>query len=612
MDITQTLEDIQDAAEALRYREMDTWTEYENEYEDEYEDENEDENEYGNFEEEEKDIVMKEEEKDIEMKVIETESETVDDTDILTDYITEFEARRTRESTAKAEEKKKHLRHLIGVKKKRDDDASEETPITPEDEVILSDRVSTESSIHPCLREIEISDSQLKIVNPYTVYKVPDDPGLLPAFWLLRERPPIYSADGVQKFYDIVKRSGLRSIGSLKDMLLSDQVNLRHYGLESSVIKAICEALMDNTYVRIVDFKGNRLSSDVCTHLNTLLLKNNVITSLSLSGCQIGANGVSRLCDAISTNATLKTLDLSSCHIGNEGFEYIAPALSDNQGLESVNLSDNRLDETCSENLQDLLSHSETLTHLDLSRNFLYSTETWKALVDELKKNETLHSLNLTWNGLDKECVPHLSKLLSQSQNIEKLDLSWNNFTENDAVSIAAALSKNSTLQELHLGNNPLRAQGALALVRAITPHVSPDSILYLLDLENVWANKDILQELEEIGNQKPWVVIKLGGILSNYKLIGPNVRRILLKRANYEAMQPKRKKQQRNFGHFVMSLKDKRISRPRFVKLVQNFKLKLSTSLINEIMNAFEGPKNTVEPKLLKSFYLEEYPEIK
>ncbi|KAM0729900.1 Leucine-rich repeat-containing protein 74B [Formica fusca] len=309
-------------------------------------------------------------------------------------------------------------------------------------------------------------------------------------------------------------------------------------------------------------------------------------------------------------NATLKTLDLSSCHIGNEGFEYIASALSDNQGLENVNLSDNGLDENCSENLQNLLSYSQILTHLDLSWNSLYSSKTWKALINGLRKNETLHSLNLSWNALDVECVPHLCKLLSRSQSIEKLDLSWNRFTEKDAVPIAAALSKNSTLQKLHLGNNPLGAQGALALVRAITPHVSPDSVLHLLDLENVWANKDVLQELEEIEKHKPWVVIKLGGILSNYKLVGPNVRRILLERANYEAMKPKRKRQRRNFGHFVMSLKDKRIPRARFVQLVKNFKLKLSTSLINEIMNVFEGPQNTVDQELLKSFYLEEYPE--
>lgn len=46
-------------------------------------------------------------------------------------------------------------------------------------------------------------------------------------------------------------------------------------------------------------------------------------------------------------------------------------------------------------------------------------------------------------------------------------------------------------------------------------------------------------------------------------------------------------------------------------MELVKDFKLKLSTSLINEIMSAFKGPKNTVDQGLLKSFYLKEYPEI-
>lgn len=109
-------------------------------------------------------------------------------------------------------------------------------------------------------------------------------------------------------------------------------------------------------------------------------------------------------------------------------------------------------------------------------------------------------------------------------------------------------------------------------MIRAITPQESPNSVLYLLDLENVWANKDVLQELEEIEKDKPWVVIKLGGILSNYKLVGPNVRRLLLKRANYEAMT--QKKRRHNFGHFVLSLTDKKIPRGMFeIEFFLNFR---------------------------------------
>ncbi|XP_011878260.1 PREDICTED: leucine-rich repeat-containing protein 74A-like [Vollenhovia emeryi] len=593
-----TLEDIEDAAEALQDEETEAWTEYDA-------DDIEEDEDVETESEEELEEAMEEKSTDVE-----AESEMIDETDIMTKFMMEFEAIRTKDSAIKAEDKKTLLRHLIRVERKKDDDVSEETPITPEDEDVVSDRVSTESSIHPCLREIDISDSQLEMVNPYTVYQVPNDPGLLPAFWLLREGPQSYSPDGVQKFYDAARRVGLRPIGSLKDMLMTDHLNLRYYGFGSPVMRAICDALADNTFVRKLDLKDNKLSSNACGYLNNLLLRNNTITDLSLSGCQIGPNGAKKLCDAVSENTTLKTLDLGGCNIGNEGLGYIASALSNNEDLESLNLSDNHLDKTCSENLRDLLSHAIGLTHLDLSWNSLYNAKIWKALVDGFKKNGTLRSLNLSWNALEQECVPYLYRLLSRSQNIERLDLSWNRFTEDDAEIIAKALSRNSTLQELRLGNNPLRAQGASNLVHAVTPHQSPNSALRLLDLENVWASKDVIHNLEIIEKHRPWVTIKLGGILSNYRLVGPNVRRILLKRANYEAMLPKRKRRRRNFGHFVMSLKDKKVSRTKFTELVQKFRLKLSTSLVNEIMNAFEGPNNTVNRKLLKSFYLEEYPE--
>lgn len=152
------------------------------------------------------------------------------------------------------------------------------------------------------------------------------------------------------------------------------------------------------------------------------------------------------------------------------------------------------------------------------------------------------------------------------------LRFTGNRFTEDDAVIIGKALSKNSTLEELNLGNNPLKAQGVSDLIHAITPQVSPNSALRLLDLENVWANKDVLHNLEVIKMLRPWITVKLGGILSNYQLIGPNIRRILLKRANYEAMLPKRKRQRRNFGRFVMSLRDEKISRGMFARIYIRF----------------------------------------
>lgn len=123
------------------------------------------------------------------------------------------------------------------------------------EESIASDEVSVESLIHPCLREIDISDSQLKLVNPYTVYPIPNDPGLVPAFSLLYEHPPSYDDGGVYKFYDAIKRYDLRPIKILKDMFVTDEINVRYYGLVPGIMKALYEALGDNNFVQKLDLK---------------------------------------------------------------------------------------------------------------------------------------------------------------------------------------------------------------------------------------------------------------------------------------------------------------------------------------------------------------------
>lgn len=88
----------------MQDEETDAWTEYDEDdteaaEEEDIETKSEDESKVG-----------KEERKDVE-----TASEITDETDILVDFMMEFEAKRTKELAIKAEEKKKQLRHLIRV-----------------------------------------------------------------------------------------------------------------------------------------------------------------------------------------------------------------------------------------------------------------------------------------------------------------------------------------------------------------------------------------------------------------------------------------------------------------------------------------------------------------
>ncbi|XP_076762241.1 uncharacterized protein LOC143430127 [Xylocopa sonorina] len=439
---------------------------------------------------------------------------------------------------------------------------------------------------------------------------IPDDPGLVPAFWTIHERVPTYGDDGVARFFDLSKASRIRPIQALEDMLLSNKINLQYYGINSRVAKPLCEALIKNPFVHTLNLTGNWLTEDACYHLNDLLQRNSLLHTLLLAGCKIGPRGAANLHDGILDTSTLTTLDLSDCNIRNEGFEHITKAMCNNESIETLLLNDNHLDESSADSLQRLISCSKTLRSLRLSWNSLYTAETWKKLVKGFEENETLIELDLSWNALGKECAPYLRRLLLRSSSLKKLHLNGNRFYDEDVTGIARALSKNKVLEELYIGNNPLKADGAFTLVKAVTPDKSPDSSLRILDLTNIWAKKDILPELEAIRNKRPWLDVRLGGILGNYKVKGPDVHAILLRRANYEAMKQKKRRHRRNFGHFVLSLSDEPITRVKFMELVK--KLRLSQSLVSELMNAFPGPRHTVDQGLLKSVYMKHYPDIR
>lgn len=153
------------------------------------------------------------------------------------------------------------------------------------------------------------------------------------------------------------------------------------------------------------------------------------------------------------------------------------------------------------------------------------------------------------------------------------------------------SLAKNSGLREFYIGDNPLRSAGGLALIHALAPDKSPQSKLRYVDLKNVWVNKEVLSDLERIKTDRPWLQVKLGGIFSNYKLVGPDEQKIFFNRAIFEGMKPKKKKQRKDFGHFILSLEDKLNTRGWCGNLIGKFEV-LKFSILN-IFKEFESGDN-------------------
>lgn len=142
------------------------------------------------------------------------------------------------------------------------------------------------------------------------------------------------------------------------------------------------------------------------------------------------------------------------------------------------------------------------------------------------------------------------------------INFSANRFTDSEILHIAQALLANKTLEELRLNQNPSGSNGITDFIKILASDKFIQSPLLLLHLGSFWATKDVLPALDKLKEIKPHLVIKLGGILGNYPIIGPDLKELYLKTANYDAMNVKKKTERKNFGHFVLSLEDSIISK--------------------------------------------------
>lgn len=76
-------------------------------------------------------------------------------------------------------------------------------------------------------------------------------------------------------------------------------------------------------------------------------------------------------------------------------------------------------------------------------------------------------------------------------------------------------------------------------------------STVKILDLDGIRVQRDFIRLKEQLENSRDISVI-IEGTLSDYEVNGPNLAEMMLKRARYEGLKPKKKKRKKDFG-FVL-----------------------------------------------------------
>ena len=112
---------------------------------------------------------------------------------------------------------------------------------------------------------------------------------------------------------------------------------------ERTGVRTLMKALETNTSLRMLNLRGNDLTSDVAGDIAEMLLENNTLTQLNVGYNKIYNDGAWELCEALSENTGLRGLDLQRNEISDEGGKHVETLLNVNSVVREVDMRSNML-----------------------------------------------------------------------------------------------------------------------------------------------------------------------------------------------------------------------------------------------------------------------------
>jgi len=162
-----------------------------------------------------------------------------------------------------------------------------------------------------------------------------------------------------------------------------------------------------------------------------------------------GDVGIAELAKLMKDNTSVKALDLRGNRIGAIGAVALAKMLKENSSLEALCVEWNSLgsDVGSFEALAAAIGESASLRTVDLRNNRL-SDQCALALFRALKFNTSIHTVDLRWNNITHVLVSTIIDTLRHNQTIDTLQLSGNALQTASLDRINAALARGSNAND--------------------------------------------------------------------------------------------------------------------------------------------------------------------
>ena len=229
------------------------------------------------------------------------------------------------------------------------------------------------------------------------------------------------------------------------------------------------EELNKNFTIRSISFTGYHFEGVTGEAIIKELFNDRhcTMTSLDFSYNNLDATAIHTIAEALCANTTLKDLKLRNIKLVESRGQEIVDALRNNKTITSLDLGCNNLDASKWEGEWNNLDEDIDEVY-DKYGVYAIIEEYAIAIANMIKENTTIVKLNLESNCLGEIGIHELANALRVNTTITNLNLSRNNLEEYGTQEIADALYMNTTITKLNLSSNWLGENGALIIAEAL------------------------------------------------------------------------------------------------------------------------------------------------
>ncbi|KAL8617171.1 hypothetical protein ACOMHN_014341 [Nucella lapillus] len=314
--------------------------------------------------------------------------------------------------------------------------------------------------------------------------------------------PDTYSTDAAllqHRYRRLCQRMGVVPSSLLMKQIGQPSVVIAHAHLSPQEVKATVTILVMDTELTQLDLSGNTLGRQEGVYISELLKTNRFLTHLVLTEDQLSGEGLDSLVPALCQAKSLRSLDLSGNGLCDRDTKSLCQLIEDAECITELILHHNQLGQ-CGAALGNALAENDTITSLNLSWNHIRGAGA-VGLARAIGKNSTLNRVNFAWNGFGYEGSVALGHALATNTTLHLLDLTNNRIHPPALLQLFNGICRNKTLSSLALGLNPIPAHLTTYMLNRIAKWKHGN--LKELDLKGLVVDREFKPLLNQIQSQK-------------------------------------------------------------------------------------------------------------